>query len=281
MDVVTVRMAGHTILEDVTVRLEPGEHVAVVGTSGAGKSSLAGVLLGWYRPASGEVRVDGEALTAATQARLRTETVWLAPQVHLWNRSLFDNLEYGNATRDSHSGSPVSVDAVLEEAELTGVVEKLPAGMQTPLGESGRLLSGGEGQRVRFGRGLRRSGIRLAVLDEAFRGLERGRRRTLLETARRRWKDATMLHITHDVGETWSFGRVLVVDRGRVIEDGSPRELYRRADSRYRALVDAEDSVRESVWADPRWRKLAMDDGRLREEEGAAESAALRKEVAC
>jgi ATP-binding cassette subfamily B protein len=280
MDAVAVRMAGHSILEEVTLRLEPGEHVAVVGTSGAGKSSLAGLLLGWYRPAAGEVRIDGKPLTAASQARLRAETLWLAPQVHLWNRSLFENLEYGNATRSTEATSP-GIDAVLEEAELSGVVEKLPLGMQTRLGESGRLLSGGEGQRVRFGRGLRRSGIRLAILDEAFRGLERGRRRTLLETAKRRWKDATLLHITHDVGETWSFQRVLVVDRGRVIEDGAPRDLYQRADSRYRALVDAEESVRESVWADPRWRKLVMEDGRLREEAGAVESGAARERVTC
>jgi len=64
--------------------------------------------------------------------------------------------------------------------------------------------------------------------------------------------------------KTWSFSRVLVVDHGRVIEDGSPQDLYRRADSRYRVLVDAEDAVRERVWSDPVWRKLTMDEGRLR-----------------
>jgi len=161
----------------------------------------------------------------------------------------------------------VEPDEVLAEAELIGVIEKHPAGMQTSLGESGRLLSGGEGQRVRFGRGLQRGNVRLAILDEAFRGLERGRRRTLIETARRRWKEATLLHITHDVGESWDFARVLVIESGRVIEDGSPQELYSAPMSRYRALVDAGDSAREQVWGAREWRKLSMDQGRLREDE--------------
>jgi len=279
LDAVAVHMGGHSILEDVTLRLNPGEHVAVVGMSGAGKSSLAGLLLGWYRPAAGELRVDGEPLTPATQTRLRGATVWLAPQVCLWNRSLFANLEYGNTA--SAANPEAGVDEILKDAELTSVAEKLPAGLQTPLGESGRLLSGGEGQRVRFARGLWRPGVRLAILDEAFRGLERGRRRMLLETARKRWKEATMLHITHDVGETWGFPRVLVVEQGRIVEDGPPEALYSRAGSRYRELVDAEESGREQVWSDPSWRKLAMEDGRVREEVSSERTTALSKEAVC
>jgi ATP-binding cassette subfamily B protein len=260
MNQVSVAAAGHTLLDDLDVRISPGEHVAVVGVSGAGKSSLAGLLLGWNKPAGGELLVDGDRLEGVRLARLRRSTAWISPQVHLWNRSLFDNLQYGTVD------STTTLDVLLHEAELTTVIEKLPLGMQTPLGESGRLLSGGEGQRVRFGRGLMRGGVRLAILDEAFRGLERTRRRMLLETARRRWASATLLHITHDIGETWSFQRVLVMDGGRIIEDGSPEELYRRSGSRYRALLDAEEAARERVWSDVRWRRFGMHDGRLREE---------------
>ncbi|MGH9721232.1 MAG: ATP-binding cassette domain-containing protein [Bryobacteraceae bacterium] len=271
MNSVRFASAGHTILEDLSVRIDPGEHVAIVGASGAGKSSLAGLLLGWNRPSDGEVRVDGEALGGMSLSRLRRSTVWISPQVQLWNRSLFDNLQYG-----ADDGG-VASDAVLDEAELTSVIEKLPQGMQTPLGESGRLLSGGEGQRVRFGRSLRRSEVRLAIMDEAFRGLERGRRRTLLETARRRWKKATLLHITHDIGETCGFDRVLVMDGGRIVEDGSPQELLRRAGSRYHALMDAEESARERVWSAGNWRTFGLDEGRLREELPSVR----RKEAVC
>jgi ATP-binding cassette subfamily B protein len=184
--------------------------------------------------------------------------------VQLWNRSLLDNLRYGVGDDGAAAG------AVLEAAELIPVIEKLPGGMQTTLGEGGRLLSGGEGQRVRFGRGLQRPGVRLAILDEAFRGLERGRRHMLLDSARHRWAHATLLNITHDINDTRNFDRVLVMDGGRIVEDGSPKELSRHAGSRYRALLDAEQSVRERVWSDGGWRTLRLDEGRLREEEAVA-----------
>ena len=92
---VTVRAAGHTILEAVDLHLEPGSHTAIVGPSGAGKSTLAGLLLGWHRAAEGRVLVDGRPLDAAGLDQLRQQTAWVDPQVQLWNRSLFDNLRYG------------------------------------------------------------------------------------------------------------------------------------------------------------------------------------------
>ncbi|SPE26024.1 conserved membrane hypothetical protein [Candidatus Sulfopaludibacter sp. SbA3] len=92
MNGVTVRAAGTTILEDITFDLPAGTHAAIVGPSGAGKSSLVGLLLGWHRPAAGEVLVDGVPLDAAALDGLRRHTAWVDPQVQLWNRSLFDNL---------------------------------------------------------------------------------------------------------------------------------------------------------------------------------------------
>src|SRR5262249_20764919 len=85
---VTVKVAGHTILEEINLKVESGCHVAIVGPSGAGKSSLVGLLLGWYRPALGRILVDGEVLDAARLERLRRETAWVDPSVQLWNRSL-------------------------------------------------------------------------------------------------------------------------------------------------------------------------------------------------
>jgi ATP-binding cassette subfamily B protein len=254
---VTVRAAGHTILTDVNVHIPAGSHVAVVGASGAGKSSLAGLLLGWHRPAAGRVLVDGVPLDAGRLDRLRTETAWLDPAVQLWNRPLVQNLLYGNP-----AGGP-SLGEVLHDADLYGVLERLPDGLQTGLGEGGGLLSGGEGQRVRLGRAFRRAGVRLAVLDEPFRGLDREKRHLLLQRARHVWQGRTMLCITHDVGETRDFDRVLVIDAGRVVEDGCPAELAADPASRYRALLDAETAVRRGLWASARWRRLRLEGGRL------------------
>jgi ABC-type transport system involved in cytochrome bd biosynthesis fused ATPase/permease subunit len=256
---VNVLAAGHTILEEINLKIEPGAHVAIVGASGAGKSSLLGLLLGWYRAAEGTVLVDGAALEGAHLDLLRKQTAWIDPAVQLWNRSLFSNLCYGNP--DS-----VPTADLLEQSELRRLLEKLPDGLQTELGESGGLVSGGEGQRVRFGRALLKRGVRLALLDEPFRGLDRHQRRELLARARRHWKSATLLCVTHDVGETLTFPRVLVVENGRIVEDGIPADLARQANSRYRALLEAEESVREGSWSGGHWRHLRLEDGRLVEE---------------
>lgn len=118
---------------------------------------------------------------------------------------------------------------------------------------------------MRVGRGLLRSNPRLVILDEPFRGLERPVRRTLLERTHAHWRDATLLCITHDVGETLGFERVLVVNGGRIVEDDAPAELAENPESLYRALLDAETSVHEEIWGDPRWRRLRVQEGELRE----------------
>jgi ATP-binding cassette subfamily B protein len=258
MEGVTVRAAGHTILEDIELHIPAGGHVAIVGASGAGKSSLVGLLLGWHRPAAGQVLVDGGALTGPRLDRLRQETAWVDPAVQLWNRPLLDNLLYG-----SPRGGELPVGDALQAAELFSVLRRLPEGMQTGLGEGGGFLSGGEGQRARFGRALLRPGPRLVILDEPFRGLDRGQRRELLQRARRHWAGATLLCITHDVGETRDFERVLVIDAGRIREDGSPTRLAQDVTSRYRALLDAEAEVREGLWSSCVWRHLRLEDGHL------------------
>jgi ATP-binding cassette subfamily B protein len=255
---VSVRAAGHTILADLDLNIPAGSHVAIVGPSGAGKSSLVGLFLGWHRAASGQVYVDGAPLDGAHLAQLRQETAWVDPTVQLWNRSLLENLHYG--THGDHA-SPLAF--VLEQAELRRVLEKLPDGLQTALGEGGGLVSGGEGQRVRLGRALLRPGVRLVILDEPFRGLDRAQRWELLRRARRLWREATLLCITHDIGATQAFERVLVVEGGRLVEDDTPATLAAQACSRYRALLDAEVTVHARLWSDRLWRRLRLESGQV------------------
>ncbi|HET9531168.1 MAG TPA: ATP-binding cassette domain-containing protein [Blastocatellia bacterium] len=263
LEKVSVRAAGHSILDDIDLRIQAGSHVAIVGPSGAGKSSLVGLLLGWHRAAEGRVLVDGRELTAGRLARLRDETAWVDPSVQLWNCSLIDNLRYGNAPSGALEISPV-----IEAADLRRVLESLPDGLQTMLGESGGLVSGGEGQRVRFGRALLDANARLVILDEPFRGLDREKRRVLLSRARDFWRDATLLCITHDIGETLEFERVLVLDNGRIVEDAPASELAAQPDSLYRAMLDAEEEVRAGMWSSSEWRRFVIDGGRLIERQG-------------
>jgi ABC-type bacteriocin/lantibiotic exporter with double-glycine peptidase domain len=263
---VTVVAGGHVILEDVDLSVAPGEHIAVVGLSGAGKSSLASLLLGWHKPQRGGVTVDGAPLDAERLAQLRRYTAWIAPEVHLFQASLLDNLNYGNG-----SDSTGRVGLAIQATDLLSVLERLPDGLQTALGDSGALVSGGEGQNVRIGRAMARPDVRLAILDEPARGLDREARRSLLARARQHFAKATMIFVTHDVPDTLDFQRVLVVEQGRIIEQGSPRELYEKTDSRYRALCDQETITRQRLWSGSTWRHWKMSSGVLSETTEARE----------
>jgi ABC-type bacteriocin/lantibiotic exporter with double-glycine peptidase domain len=260
MEEVTVHASGHTILRHVDLTVQAGEHLAIVGSSGAGKTSLVGLLLGWHRPSTGRVLVDGVPLTGESLPGLRRVTAWVDPTVQLWNRTLLDNLRYGAGPTDE-----TALGRVVEQADLYDIVAHLPDGLQTRLGEGGGLVSGGEGQRVRLGRALLRAGIRLVVLDEPFRGLDRTARQRLLAALRRYWRDATLLCITHDVGETQGFARVVVMEAGRVVEDAPPAVLAAQPGSRYRALLDGEVAVRIGLWESADWRRLWLADGHVRE----------------
>lgn len=253
---VSVVAGGQRVLESVTCQVRPGEHIAIVGRSGAGKSSLVGLLLGWYQSSAGRVLVDGRPLDEAGLEALRRQTAWVEPAVQLWNRSLLDNLAFGS---EDHALRPLSV--VIEEADLAGVLERLPEGLQTELGDGGALVSGGEGQRVRLGRALLRDDTRLIILDEPFRGLDRERRRELLRRMRQAWSHATLLCVTHDVAETLEFPRAWVVDEGRLVEDGPPAQLA-AADTLYRALALADRRAATSWWGARLWRRVRVQAGR-------------------
>ncbi len=257
---VRIVAGGHLILDDVDLDVEPGSHVAVVGPSGAGKSSLLGLLLGWHESAAGRVLVDGEELDAERLTALRHQTAWVDPAIQLWNRPLLENLRYG-----SGGESDDRLGGAIEAALLRGLLEKLPRGLQTPLGEGGALVSGGEGQRVRLARSLLRPEARLVILDEPFRGLDRTQRRELTGRARDWWRRSTLFYISHDLAETRAFDRVLMLEGGKITESGPPAELEARPGSRYASLLAAEQRVRQELEAGAAWRRWRVGDGELQE----------------
>ena len=257
---VTVVAAGQKILQDICLRIQPGEHLAIVGPSGAGKSSLFGLLLGWHRAEEGSVLVDRQPLSESRMRQLRRETAWVDPAIQLWNRSLLENVRYSSRSESSSALGPL-----LERTDLTKVLARLPDGLQSPLGEGGARLSGGEGQRVRLARAMSQEKIRLVLLDEPFRGLDREQRHRHLAQARQGWKEATLLCVTHDVAETRSFDRVVVIENGCIAEDGRPEALAATPTSRYRALLETEESLRQEMWEGALWRRLRLENGQLQE----------------
>ncbi len=265
---VSVLLSAERVLSDVSLSIGAGEHVAIVGSSGAGKSTLLALLLGVLDAESGHIRCDGTEMASYGRTRLRRETVWVDPAVQLWNRPLFENLHFGNP-----AGERRSIQDVIDALELTDLLTRLPEGLASPLGESGCLVSGGEGQRVRLGRAFLRRGARLVLLDEAFRGLDRDTRRRLSRAMRARAEGTTLIEVTHDVVETRDFDRVIVIEGGTVIEQGAPDELLWDGRSRYAALVEADLRAQHQVWNASHWRRFVVARGRVELDPGRTNAA--------
>jgi ATP-binding cassette subfamily B protein len=253
---VRVEAAGHRLLEVEALDIAAGEAIAIVGASGAGKSTLLGLLQGWHRPSVGLVTVNGSPLTPARVTALRARTAWVDPAVALWSRSLLDNLRYGD------EGAVVDEGKVLEIAQLRPLLGRLPDGLATVAGEGGAGFSGGEGQRLRVGRGLRRPDPALVLLDEAFRGLDRPSRRRMAAEALARWQGATILMVSHDLDSCRAFPRVLVIEGGRIVEDGAPADLLTQGGA-FARLVSAEADLQSQRWTDPAWRRWRVGEGRV------------------
>ena len=225
------------LLKNIDLEISAGRQIAIVRPSGAGKSTLVGLLLG--HPTTGQILIDGQPLTYERLQTVRQQT----PNVQLWNRSFLYNLHYGESQANSlterdnvhNTDETPEKDSAIKQADLSNVLKRLPNGFLTPLGQEGRLLSAGEGQRMRFVRIMklqRPPEARLVILDEPFRGLDSQKRRTLLTRARAFWQNATLICITHDINMTLDFERVIVIENGQIIEDGNPKTLAQQPNAR-------------------------------------------------
>lgn len=255
MKALTVQRNEQTLLSEITLQINPGEHIAIVGASGSGKSSLAAVLLGFLSVSSGTLQIDDEPLTYERLQALRAHLAWVSADVQLWQRSLLGNIAYGASEPD--------IPRNIEAAELIHLLERLPQGLQTSVGADGRTLSGGEGQRVRFARALARTEARLVILDEPFRELEPARRQRLMARAREHWRDATLLYITHAPPLALDFDRVLVMDGGRIVQDARPGSAQQQLDRPFAQLL-ASYARTQDVLRSSHWRQWVIEEGLLR-----------------
>jgi ATP-binding cassette subfamily B protein len=249
LDGVCCAIREHPLLDDVSLHIDPGEHVAVVGRSGAGKSTLVGLLLGWHRVDAGRLLVDGQPLTPERLPALRARTAWMDPMARLAQGSLLQNLRLG-------ARSPLETQ--LSISGLDALLPQLPDGLSTLVGHRSSPLRGGAAQRVRIGRALGRSDAGLVLADEALRGLSGDQRQQLLTRIRQHWRSATLLWVTHDLHEASTFDRVLVLEEGMVVEDGSPGELA-AADGAFATLCAAREARVQWEAATPGWTRKAME----------------------
>ena len=202
-------------LRGVTLRVAPGERVALVGPSGAGKTTISRMLLRWGDPDSGTVRIDGHDLRDLELASLRRHVALLLQETLVVHGSVRENVAYARP-----DATQAEIEAAARAAGAHDFVVELPEGYDTDLGEGGRLLSGGQRQRIAIARALL-ADAPVLVLDEPTTGLDAELVASLRDLAR----DRTTLVISHDLALTQDADLILVLDGGEVVERGRHDEL--------------------------------------------------------
>ena len=227
---------GPAVLEDITFVLELGKRVAVVGPSGAGKSTLANLILRFWDPSSGGIRLGVHDIRKYAQDDLRNLIGVVAQDTHVFNDTLRGNLLLArlDATDDD-------LQRVVAQAQLSELVERLPEGLDSPLGEQGLKLSGGERQRLSIARTLLKDAP-LLVLDEPTANLDPSTERKLLEEAYELMRDRATLVITHRLVRMDDMDEILVLDGGRIVERGTHEELL-EAGGLYRHMVEVQRDI--------------------------------------
>jgi len=223
------------VLCDISFTMKPGEVVAVVGSSGAGKSTIADLIPRFYDPQAGTIRVDGHDLRSVTLASLRRQIAIVPQETVLFGGTIRDNIAYGN---------PLATDAMIEAAARAANAHsfisdpaKMPDGYNTLVGERGKQVSGGQRQRIAIARALLKD-PRILILDEATSALDAESEKVVQEALETLMRGRTTLVIAHRLSTIQNAHKILVMESGRVVESGTHADLMRRPDGLYRHLYE-------------------------------------------
>ena len=208
-------------LDGISFTARPGTVTAIVGRSGSGKTSLVRLVPRFYEPSGGRITLDGVPLDQYRLSDLRRQIALVGQRVMLFDDSVAANIAY------AAEASPAALRAAAEAANAWEFIERLPQGMDTPIGENGSMLSGGQRQRLAIARAILRDAP-ILILDEATAALDTESERLVQEALNRLMPDRTTLVIAHRLSTIEHADQVLVLDQGRLVEQGTHAELLGR-----------------------------------------------------
>jgi ATP-binding cassette subfamily B protein len=223
---------GHGVFSNFSLKVEPGQRVGLLGESGAGKSTLFALMQRFYPVQGGRILVDGQDIAHITQDSLREAIAFVPQDVSLFHRTVMENIRYGR---------PDATDDMVLAAALAArcdFIENLPSGFDTVVGSHGIRLSGGQRQRIAIARAFLRDAP-LLLLDEATSSLDSESEEAIRESLARLMQGRTVIAIAHRLSTVRGFDRIVLLQDGRVMEDGSPESLLSR-DGPYRRLIRSE-----------------------------------------
>lgn len=206
---------ARSAIQSVSLRIASGDHIALTGMSGAGKSTLLSLLLGFRRPDAGRILVNGTDLATIDSEDLRRRIAWIGQAPVLFHGTLRDNIRLGRPEADDGA-----VERAAAKARLTEFAAALPQGLDTPVGERGVGLSGGQAQRVALARAFLKDAP-LVLLDEPTASLDRGTEAEILESIHRLARGRTTLVATHSPAAMAIAGRRILLDQGRLEEEAA------------------------------------------------------------
>ncbi|WP_237154546.1 ABC transporter ATP-binding protein [Oryzibacter oryziterrae] len=207
------------VLHDVSLTIQPGQKVAFVGPSGAGKSTLLNLVLRFYDPASGVVRIDGQNIADFTLASVRKASALLTQDPVLFDDTIRANIAYGSPEADQ-----AAIEAAARAADAHSFISTLEKGYDTPVGEAGSLLSGGQKQRIAIARAMLR-GAPILLLDEPTSALDANSEAHVQAALDGLFAGRTVLMIAHRLSTVKRADMIVVLDKGRIVETGTHDEL--------------------------------------------------------
>jgi ATP-binding cassette subfamily B protein len=213
---------GNPVLEHIDLKIEAGETIAFVGQTGSGKSTLIKLLLRFYSPNSGQILLDGQPIDTLGLDSLRRRIGFVSQDVFLFQGTIAENIAYGSA-----DATDEQIHAAAAAAEATEFIERMPLGFDTVVGERGQKLSGGQRQRLSIARALLKDPPVL-ILDEATSAVDNETEAAIQRSLQRILHSRTTLVIAHRLSTIVHADRIYVVDKGRIVEQGSHAELLAR-----------------------------------------------------